>query len=159
MSTNVLIQHYHWCKTVYILMDVPYAPFRDDCTCFGLLHSYMSMGIFDITKSRKHESFDRLRNGGLSNIKIFSSVEHLVPMPETIRSLLIMWSDQKFLASSQFFDQIGFHERSCLRSDHDPGTPARFVDRCWIRNFISTIGHFISNIAIVKIRKLPGNIH
>ena len=46
-----------------------------------------------------------------------------------------------------------------LRSDHDPGDPARFVDRCWIRNFITTIGHFISNITIVKIFKLPGNIY
>ena len=37
--------------------------------------------------------------------------------------------------------------------------PARYVDRCWIRNFITTIGHFISNITIVKIHKLPGNIY
>ena len=46
-----------------------------------------------------------------------------------------------------------------LRSDHDPGDPARYVDRCWIRNFITTIGHFISHITIVKIHKLPGNIY
>ena len=46
-----------------------------------------------------------------------------------------------------------------LRSDHDPGDPARYVDRCWIRNFITTIGHFISDITIVKIHKLPGNIY
>ena len=45
-----------------------------------------------------------------------------------------------------------------LRSDHDPGDLARYVDRCWIRNFITTIDHFISNIIIVEIYKLPGNI-
>ena len=46
-----------------------------------------------------------------------------------------------------------------LRSDRDPGDPARYVDRCWIRNFITAIGHFISNITIVKIHKLLGNIY
>ena len=46
-----------------------------------------------------------------------------------------------------------------LRSDHDPGDPARYVDRCWIRNFVTAIDHFISNITIVKIHKLPGNIY
>ena len=48
-----------------------------------------------------------------------------------------------------------------LRSDHDPGDPARYVDRCWIRNFNTTIGHFISNITIklVEYHKLPGNIY
>ena len=46
-----------------------------------------------------------------------------------------------------------------LRSDHDPGDPARYVDRCWIRNFNTTIGHFISNITIVEIHKLLGNIY
>ena len=46
-----------------------------------------------------------------------------------------------------------------LRSDHDRGDPARHVDRCWIGNFITTIDHFISNITIVKIYKLPGNIY
>ena len=46
-----------------------------------------------------------------------------------------------------------------LRSDHDPGDPARYVDRCWIRNFITTIDHFISNTTIVEIYKLPGNIY
>ena len=49
--------------------------------------------------------------------------------------------------------------RILLRSDHDPGDPACYVDRCWIRNFITTIDHFISNITIVKIYKLPGNIY
>ena len=44
-------------------------------------------------------------------------------------------------------------------SDHDPGDPACYVDRCWIRYFITTIDHFISNITIVKIYKLPGNIY
>ena len=34
-----------------------------------------------------------------------------------------------------------------------------YVDRCWIRNFVTTIGYFISNIAIVTIRKVSGNIH
>ena len=37
--------------------------------------------------------------------------------------------------------------------------PARYVDRCWIRNFNTTIGHFISNITLVEIHKLPGNIY
>ena len=46
-----------------------------------------------------------------------------------------------------------------LRSNHDPGDPVRYADRCWIRNFITTIDHFISNITIVKIYKLPGNIY
>ena len=46
-----------------------------------------------------------------------------------------------------------------LRSDHDPGGPARYWDRRWIRNFITTIGHFISNFTIVEIHKLPGNIY
>ena len=46
-----------------------------------------------------------------------------------------------------------------LRSDHDPGDPAHYGDRCWIRNFNTTIGHFISNISIVKFHKLPGNIY
>ena len=46
-----------------------------------------------------------------------------------------------------------------LRSDHDPGNPAHYVDRCWIRNFITAIDHFISNITIVKIHKLQGNIY
>ena len=39
--------------------------------------------------------------------------------------------------------------------DSSPG----YVDRCWIRNFITTIGHFISNITIVKVHKLPGSIY
>ena len=47
--------------------------------------------------------------------------------------------------------------RILLRSDHDPGDPARYVDWCWIRNFITTIGHFISNITIVKVHKLRGS--
>ena len=46
-----------------------------------------------------------------------------------------------------------------LRSDHDPGDPARYVDRWWIRNFNTTIGPFISNITIVKFHKLPVNIY
>ena len=46
-----------------------------------------------------------------------------------------------------------------LRSNHDPGNPARYVDRCWIRNLITTIGHFISNITIIKVQKLPGSIY
>ena len=46
-----------------------------------------------------------------------------------------------------------------LRSDHDPGDPAHYVDRCWIRNVITTVGHFISNITIVKVHKLPGSIY
>ena len=46
-----------------------------------------------------------------------------------------------------------------LRSDHDPGDPTRNWDRCWIRDFIKTIGHFISYFTIVKIHKLPGNIY
>ena len=46
-----------------------------------------------------------------------------------------------------------------LRSDHDPGDPAHYVDRCWIRNFITTIGLFISNITIVKVHKLRGSIY
>ena len=41
-----------------------------------------------------------------------------------------------------------------LWSNHDPSDPARHVDQCWIRNLITTIGHFISNITIVKIHKL-----
>ena len=39
------------------------------------------------------------------------------------------------------------------------GDAARYVDRCWIRNFITTIGHFISNITTVKVHKLPGNTY
>ena len=46
-----------------------------------------------------------------------------------------------------------------LPSDHDPGDPARYMDRCWIRNFITTINHFFSNITIVKFYKLPGTIY
>ena len=46
-----------------------------------------------------------------------------------------------------------------LRSDHDPGDPASYVDRCWIRNFIPTVHHFISNITFVKIYNLLGNIY
>ena len=46
-----------------------------------------------------------------------------------------------------------------FRLDHDPDDPGRYVDRCWIRNLITTIGHFISDITIVKIHKLPGNIY
>ena len=30
-----------------------------------------------------------------------------------------------------------------LPSDHDPGDPARYMDRCWIRNFITTINHIL----------------
>ena len=37
--------------------------------------------------------------------------------------------------------------------------PARYVDRCWIRNFNTIIGRFISNITIVEIHKLPKNIY
>ena len=46
-----------------------------------------------------------------------------------------------------------------LRSDHDPGDPARYVNPCWIRNFIPTIDHFVSNITIVEMYKLLGNIY
>ena len=45
------------------------------------------------------------------------------------------------------------------RSDHDPGDSARYVDRCWIRNVITTIGNFISNITIVNIYKLTRYIY
>ena len=69
------------------------------------------------------------------------------------------WSDHWFLVSSRFLDPIGFHERSCFDRIMILGDPARHVDRCWIRNFITTIDHFISNITIVKIYKLPGNIY
>ena len=54
---------------------------------------------------------------------------------------------------------IRFHERSCSDRIMILGDPARYVDRCWIRNFNTTIGHFISNITIVEIHKLPGNIY
>ena len=33
------------------------------------------------------------------------------------------------------------------------------MDRCWIRHFITATDHFISNITIVKIHKLPRNIY
>ena len=46
-----------------------------------------------------------------------------------------------------------------LRSDHDPGDPARYVNPCWIRNFIPTIDHFVSNITIVEMNKPLGNIY
>ena len=87
------------------------------------------------------------------------SEERQGPIPETIQSLLITWSDLKFLTSLRFHDHIGFHERSWLRSHDDPGDPARYVNRCWIRHMITTIDYFINNIAIVKIHKLPGNIY
>ena len=63
------------------------------------------------------------------------------PIPETIdllvRQLTISRSDR-------------IPRTILCRSDHDPGDPARYVDRCWIRNFSTTIGHFISNITIFK---------
>ena len=40
--------------------------------------------------------------------------------------------------------------RSWLQSDHDPSDTARYADQCGIRNFITTIGHFITNTVIVK---------
>ena len=43
--------------------------------------------------------------------------------------------------------------------NHDPDDPACYVDRCWIRYFITTVGYFTSHISIVRIHKLPGNIH
>ena len=69
------------------------------------------------------------------------------------------WSDHWFLFSSRFLDPIGFHERSCFDRIMILSYPARYVDRCWIRNFITTIGHFISNITIVTIQKLQGKIY
>ena len=69
------------------------------------------------------------------------------------------WSDHQFFFSSRFLHPMGFHELSCFDRIMIPSDPARYVDRCWIRNFITTIGHFISNITIVKIQKLLGRIY
>ena len=82
----------------------------------------------------------------------------LGPIPETIRSL---WKLIGSLISRQFaISRSGRIPRTVLlRSDHDPGDPARYVDWCWIRYFIRSIGRFISNITLPKIHKLPGNIY
>ena len=68
------------------------------------------------------------------------------------RSLLITRLDQVFLTNSPFLDPIGFSEWYCFH-------PAHYIDRCWIRNVITTIGYSISNTAILTIPKLPRNIH
>ena len=88
---------------------------------------------------------------------MLSQSELLGPIPETIQSL---WKSDRITNLSSAGD-------FSIRSDStiDPAVigswswrPARYVDRCWIRNFNTTIGHFISNITIVKFHKLPGNI-
>ena len=76
------------------------------------------------------------------------------PIPETIRSLGKSDGINNFSSAHDFAIN-----RISRTIDHDPGDPARYVDRCWIRNFITTIDHFISDITIVKIHKLPGNIY
>ena len=79
------------------------------------------------------------------------------PIPEMIRSL---WKSDWITNFSPAHDfSIGFHERSCFDRIMIPSDPARYVDRCCIRNFITTVGHFISNITIVKIQKLQGKIY
>ena len=77
------------------------------------------------------------------------------PRSDPIRSLIGSLISRQLTISRS--DRIP--RTTLLPSDHDPGDPARYVERCWIRNFIKTIGHFISNITIVKIHKLPENIH
>ena len=68
-----------------------------------------------------------------------------------------LWRDP--ISFSQFLDPIGFHERSYSDWLTDPSDTACYVDRCWIRNFITTIDYFCSNVVTVTIHNLPGNIH